>query len=230
MSDIRRFGVLFACALLAAFGCSKHKESEPPAAQAPQPVSTSGAERNYQAPTAPPVEEPAPAATTPAEAERAPAPEETVAAPIGDAQSVRILSTVDNGEIEQAHVAQSKTKDPRVKKFAAQMIDQHTKAEQKNQQLQKKEQLLPSNSSLANDLTDQGSRVLDSLNRVEGPEFDKTYIDAQVDQHQAVLDLLELRPIPNAENPKLKAQLEEVKKMVEQHLEHAKKIQAQTQR
>jgi putative membrane protein len=233
MTDHRRLSILLlASSLLAPIGCSHNENTEPPGAQAAQPDQTSGAERQTEAPTAPPIEEPAEPTTnpTPSTAERAEMPAQPATSPLDDNQIVRVVSTVDSGEIEQGQLAQQKASDVRVKKFAQQMIDQHSKSKQKNLTLIKQQQLLPSNSSVANDLTDNGSRVLDSLNRVEGPDFDKTYIDAQVDQHQAVLDLLNSRLIPDATNAELRSQLEQTKKMVEQHLQHAKSIQSQSQR
>jgi putative membrane protein len=232
MSKIRQLSVIMlALAGVAVPGCSKHDEGPPPAAQAPAPDQTTGAEaeRQVEQPIAPPVEEPPPPSSN-EPSERGPEPEKPTQAPIADDQTVRILSTVDNGEIEQGQLAQTKADDARVKKFATQMIEQHTRSKQRNAQLAQREQLLPANSSVANDLTDEGTRVLDSLNRTEGPAFDQTYINAQVDQHQAVLDLLNSRLIPGATNPKLKAQLLDVKKMVEKHLEHAKEIQSESQR
>jgi putative membrane protein len=222
----------------AVFGCSSHKEKSAPAAQAPeqQPDRTTGAERNEA--TAPPIVEPVqPGSTIPSEREVQPqgptADQQTAdqnAASISDEQSIRILTTVNAGEVEQAQLAKRQAKDPRVKKFAAQMIDQHTKAKNDVTKLSKNEQLLPANSSVANDLADKGSQVVQSLKSVEGADFDKTYIDAQVQQHQEVLELLNSRLIPSANNTQLKAALEDSKKMVEHHLEMARQIQQQTQR
>jgi putative membrane protein len=238
MSDLSRSSLTLAFAVFALLGCSSHKNQEPPAAQAPQADQTSGAERNYEAPTAPAIQEPAPPGST-APDERAattqnPTSNQTTndqnAAPIADEQIVRILTTVNTGEVEQAQVAQRKAKDARVKKFAAQMIDQHTKAKDKVNKLSKKEQLLPANSTVANDLQDKGSSIMTTLGQVEGPDFDKQYIDAQVQQHQEVLDLINQRLIPSASNAQLKTELENAKKMVDQHLGHARDIQQQLDR
>jgi len=214
----------------ASFGCSSHKE-EPPAASAPEPVRTTGAERNE--PTTSAIEEPAQPGSTQLNERQATAQglgESATTPAVSDEQTVRILTTVNGGEIEQAKLAKQQAQDPRVKKFATVMIDEHTKANDKIIKLYKKEQLLPANSSVANDIADKGSQVLTSLNLAQGPDFDKTYVDAQVQQHQEVLDLLNTRLIPSAGNAQLKAALEDSKKMVEHHLEMARKIQAQTQR
>jgi putative membrane protein len=214
----------------ASFGCSSNKE-ESPAAEAPEPVRTTGADRNEA--TAPAIEEPAPAGSTqPSERQAAPQGmgETPMAEPLADEQTVRILTTVNGGEIEQAKLAKQQAQDPRVKKFAATMIQEHTKANDKIIKLYKKEQLLPANSSVANDLADKGSQVLSSLNNVEGRDFDKTYMDAQVQQHQEVLDMLSTRLIPSAENAQLKAALEDSKAMVAHHLAMARQIQSQLAR
>jgi len=217
----------------ASFGCSSHKEEEqqPPAAQAPEPVRTTGAERNE--PTAPAIQEPAqPGSTQPSEREAngEGMGESATALPISDPQSVRILTTVNGGEIEQAQLAKDKAQDSRVKKFAQKMIDEHKKANDKIIKLYKSEDLMPANSSVANDLADKGSQTLTTLNATTVPDFDKTYIDAQVQQHQEVLELINTRLIPGATDAKLKDALLDASKMVAHHLEKAREIQAQLQR
>lgn len=226
-----RLSVALAFAL-APFGCSSHEQQPPPGAQASETVRTTGSERNE--PSAPVIEEPTPPGST-EPSEREPAKTEgpmqtATSAPVGDEQTVRILTTINGGEIEQAQLAKREAQDPRVKKFAAKMIEEHTKANDKIIKLYKSEQLLPANSTIANDLADQGAQMLSSLNEAEGPDFDQTYIDAQVQQHQGVLDLLNTRLIPSAANAQLKAALEDTKSMVEHHLDKAREIQQQMQR
>jgi putative membrane protein len=214
----------------ASFACSSHKE-ESPAAEAPEPVRTTGADRNEA--TAPAIEEPAqPGSTQPSERQVQPQGlgQSATAEPLADEQTVRILTTVNGGEIEQAKLAKQQAQDLRVKKFAETMIEEHTKANDKIIKLYKKEQLLPANSSVANDLADKGAQVLSSLNNVEGRDFDKTYIDAQVQQHQEALDMIDTRLIPSAENAQLKAALEDTKTMVEHHLDMARQLQSQLAR
>jgi len=146
-------------------------------------------------------------------------------APLTDDQIATITLAVNSGEVEQAKVAKEKSKDKRVKQFAQHMIQQHTKAKQKGEQLAKKDKLMTSESTVATDLTTAASQTLESLKSAEPTSFDKTYMDAQIQQHERVLELLNSQLIPDATNMDLKAQLEEARTMVETHLSEAKEIQ-----
>ena len=212
---------------LALTACAKKGETPDPenannasAAEESAPLARTSNPANWEnspAPEAFAVAPPAPAEATPA-----PAP---AAAPLTDEQIVKITGTVDKGEIEQAKLAQKKAKNPRVKKFAAHMISQHSKSKKKGETLAKDNKLTVAESSVATDLEGKASEHLESLKNADAKDFDRTYTDAQVMQHQAVLDLLNSQLIPNASHPDLKAQLEEARGMVETHLVEAREIQ-----
>jgi len=154
-----------------------------------------------------------------------PPPAGTEAVALSDAQIVKVAETVDKGEIEQAKEAQKKSKNPQVKKLASHMIAQHTKSQKKGATVAKKAQLTPEDSPVATELSTKAEEALQTLKSAAPAELDRAYVDAQVKQHETVLELLNTRLIPSAVNADLKAQLEETRNMVQQHIEEARKIQ-----
>ncbi|MGH7527152.1 MAG: DUF4142 domain-containing protein [Gemmatimonadales bacterium] len=58
-----------------------------------------------------------------------------------------------------------------------------------------------------------------------GAEFDRAYIDREVEYHQAVLDALDQTLIPGSQNAELKALLQQARPAFAAHLELARKIQ-----
>lgn len=145
---------------------------------------------------------------------------------LSDGEIVAITETVNRGEIEQAKEAQKKSKNPQVKKFAAHMISAHTQSNKKGEAWTQKAGLTPTDSSISSELHATGQQRLEALKTATPTEVDKAYVDAQVEQHEAVLGLLNDRMIPSATNPELKAALEETRAMVEKHIAEAKKLQA----
>jgi putative membrane protein len=143
-----------------------------------------------------------------------------------DDQIAKIAETVDAGEVEQAKIAQKKAKNAKVKKFASHMVQQHTKSKKQTETLATKAQLTPADSTTAQDLSQKSTETCASLESAEATNFDKQYIDAQVQQHESVVLLLDSKLIPNASNADLKARLEETRKLVENHLTEAKEIQS----
>jgi putative membrane protein len=154
-----------------------------------------------------------------------PPPASTEPVALSDAQIVKVAETVDKGEIEQAKEAQKKSKNAQVKKLASHMIAQHTKSQKKGASLAKKAQLTPEDSPVASELSQKAEETLQTLKSAAPTELDQAYVDAQVKQHETVLELLNTRLIPSAVNADLKAQLEETRSMVQQHIEEARKIQ-----
>jgi putative membrane protein len=162
---------------------------------------------------------PAAEPTTPPAAEPA-APSAT---PLSDPQIVEVLDLANSAEIEQAKVAQSKSKNTRVKKFADMMVSHHGKAKEKTKKLD----LKPAESPLAVQLKGESENMLSTLKSTPPADFDSKYIDAQVDAHKKVLSTINEQLIPAATDPELKKLLAEMQKTVDSHLTEAEKIQAE---
>lgn len=176
--------------------------------------------------TASPTLEPGPVAITdPSTATPIAASAPGAAVPLTDGQIAKVAETVDKGEIDQAKEVQKRAKNPQVKKLAAHLIQNHTKSKQKGQSLVKKEELTPESSALCDELSAKVEKNLQTIKEAAAPaDAERAYIDAQVAQHEEVLQLLNSKLIPSAVNTDLKAQLEETRKMVEEHIEQARKV------
>ena len=197
-------------------------------------ITACGGEPEPKAPetpaTPPPVENPAPPANPEPAASAAPAPtaEPTPppAPPLTDEQIVAITWAANAGEVDQAKVAQKQGKDAKVKKFAATMIAHHGEANTKQKKLTDKAKITPADSDMSKQLAGDSQKLIDSWKDLKGPDFDKAYMDAQVKEHQAVLDALDQKALPAVKNADLKTLLTEVRGKVEAHLKEAKDIQA----
>ena len=141
--------------------------------------------------------------------------------PLSDEQIAAVTDAANTAEIEQAKLAESKSKDAGVKRFAAMMIEHHGAAKQKQAKLKIK----PAESAVSTGLQADAASTLDALKTDKGKDFDKAYIAAQVDAHQKVLDTINDKLLPNVKNADLKAYLDEIKPRVEQHLKEAKQLQ-----
>jgi putative membrane protein len=185
--------------------------------------------------TMPSAEPPAPASETdagtgmnaaPATASaQAKADDEAAAPPkveaLSDEQIAAVTDAANSAEIAQAKLAESKSKDAGVKRFAAMMIAHHGAAKQKQAKLKIK----PAESAVSTGLQADAASTLDALKTDKGKDFDKAYIAAQIDAHQKVLDTINDKLLPNVKNSDLKAYLDEIKPRVEQHLKEAKQLQ-----
>jgi putative membrane protein len=149
-----------------------------------------------------------------------PAPE-----PLTDEQIAAVADAANTGEIDQAKLAQKKAKNGQVKKLAAMILTHHTAIKQKMTKVLAKAKITPATSPTSTQLTDDGTKLLETLKTAEGADFDKAYVDAQVDEHKKVLETLDAQLIANAKNAELKAELEDVRTKVEAHLKAAQDAQ-----
>lgn len=164
-----------------------------------------------------------PAGTAPATAPTtAAAP---AAAPLTDGQILKVAEAVDKGEIEQSKEVQKKARNPQVKKLAAELIQHHTKNKQKGQSVGKKAQLTPEDSPVLSELSAKAEENLQTIKAAPDAKLaEQAYVESQIRQHENVLELLNTRLIPSAMNAELKSALEETRKMVETHIEEARRV------
>jgi len=131
----------------------------------------------------------------PAEAQPPSAPAE-VPQELTDEQILQITHTANLGEIAQAKLAQSKTTDPRVRKLAAMMLEDHTAADTKGMAIARKESLTPA------------------------PSATSTSIDSDVESATSTL-----QSENGAKDADVKAFLAEVRPKIAMHLQHAQDLQ-----
>jgi putative membrane protein len=149
-----------------------------------------------------------------------PAPE-----PLQDPQIAAVTQAAHQAEVEQAKIAQKKAKHARVKKFAAKMIKDHGAAQKKQDKLVKKLSLTVGDSPALAELTSSNQSALEKLETTNaGPDFDMAYMNAQVEAHQKVLDMIDKQLLPNAQNEELKTLLTEIRPVIEAHLTEAREI------
>jgi putative membrane protein len=146
---------------------------------------------------------------------------------INDAQIASIVVTANQVDIDAGDFAKTRATNPQVKQFAQQMATDHTGVNKQATALAAKLKVTPEDNPTSQSLKSGGDANLGKLKTLKGAEFDKAYIDHEVEYHQAVLDALEKTLIPGAKNEELKALLVKTRPAFVAHLEHAKHVQAE---
>ncbi|WP_082532117.1 MULTISPECIES: DUF4142 domain-containing protein [unclassified Phenylobacterium] len=149
-------------------------------------------------------------------------PAATIPTPSNEAAApdfVAKAAASDMFEIEAAKLAQTKAKSAEVKKFAADMVTAHTKSTEalKKAIADSGQTVLVLPTALPADLQDK----LTDLGKAEN--FDKAYMDNQVDAHQAALDLLQ-RYAQDGDVAGIKAFAATTAVTVQQHLDKARTV------
>ncbi len=143
-----------------------------------------------------------------------------------DPQIAAIAVTANQVDVDAGKLAKARSHNKEVKKFAQNMITDHTAVIKQAVALVKKLGVKPEPSDTSKSLAQGGKENIAKLKKLKGKAFDQAYADHEVTYHQAVIDAVKNVLIPNAKNGELKALLEKVEPVLEQHLEHAKMLAA----
>lgn len=150
----------------------------------------------------------------------------TVTAAVTDPQIAAIVVAANTVDIEAGKLAQSKTKNQKVKDFADSMVRDHSAVNKAAVDLVTRLGVTPEESDTSRSITSNGEEARARLSGLSGKEFDREYIDNEVAYHKFVLNAVDKTLIPSAQNAELKATLIKVRPSFIAHLKHAQRLQA----
>jgi putative membrane protein len=133
----------------------------------------------------------------------------------------------DNGEIALGKLASTKATNSQVKSFAQQMVKDHQAMMTEAHSLMSKVNATADSTwDDAKDLANGGADKLKELtDKEKGADWDKNYIESQVDMHQKVLDKLQ-DAVKNSSDTTVTAALSKATAKVQEHLTKAQSIKA----
>jgi putative membrane protein len=140
-----------------------------------------------------------------------------------DANVVDVLEAANQGEVEYSRIGAEKATSPSVKAFAQKMVKDHGAMLDGVKGLATKLNVTPAPNDKANDLQKETQKDVTDLVAKTGKDFDKEFMEEQVDMHQETLDLLNDLDSKTT-NVDLKAAIAEAKPKVQAHLDEAKAI------
>ncbi|HJQ39858.1 MAG TPA: DUF4142 domain-containing protein [Thermoanaerobaculia bacterium] len=134
-----------------------------------------------------------------------------------------IVSTANEGEVQQGQAALTAASSAEVREFAQMMVNDHTSALSKARDVFARNGITPADNDTVRNLRDTGQRTVTNLSSYRGASFDRTYMQSQIDMHQWLLTNMDTVLIPSARGD-VRSLLEEMRGSVASHLEHARQI------
>jgi putative membrane protein len=122
--------------------------------------------------------------------------------------------------------AKTRAQNARVREFAQRMVRDHGAVNKQAVALATRLNMTPAENDVSRQLQQGDQQARNDLAGKRGAEFDRAYIDHEIQYHQAVLDALDKTLIPGAQNADLKALLQQVRPNVAAHLQLAQQIQS----
>lgn len=146
-----------------------------------------------------------------------------------DADIVAFLVAADSSEIAAGKLASTKATDPSVKAFAKKMVSDHSTMLDQTLTLAENDSIAfatASNDDIAGLRSDSEDALQELTDKQTGADWDKAYVDKQVDAHQEVIDHVnDFAQV--ATNPQLVTMLQQALPKLQGHLEAAKALQDQ---
>lgn len=138
-----------------------------------------------------------------------------------------ILETINDEAIEQAELAKKWSKSQKVKRFASEMIKDHTALNEREKSTRERLGLRSSDSRLSDDIEGNSEQKIKTLKEVaKGDPFDKSFVDVQVENYGSWINTIDSKLMPAAQMPDLRQELSEARKHFEARLNEAKELQS----
>lgn len=153
-------------------------------------------------------------------------PASTTIVTVTDSQIAAIVVAANSVDIEAGKLAQSKTKNKKVREFADSMVRDHTAVNKAAVELVTRLGVTPEENDTSRSLTSSGEQTRARLSALSGKAFDRAYIDNEVAYHKLVIAAIDSTLIPGAQNAELKQTLISVRPSFIAHLQHAEQLQA----
>jgi putative membrane protein len=146
-------------------------------------------------------------------------------APLTDAQIAGVALAAHSSELEQARIALKKAQRKDVRDFARTLISHHERAMTESRAIENRLGLVPDDSPAASDLRASNGELVVKLSESKRQSFDREFVSAQIGNQEEILALLDARLLPEVRNGELRQKLEELRPLVESHLERARELE-----
>jgi putative membrane protein len=142
-----------------------------------------------------------------------------------DAQIVQVVLVANEGEVMLGQEGLDRATNAAVRDFNTRMVNEHTAARQRLEQLAQAQGLTPEDSPVAQHLQQEVARMIAALERSPDASFDLALMGSQVAAHGRTAMTADSLLAPQARNTALVQELQAQRQTVQQHLQEAATLQ-----
>jgi len=142
-----------------------------------------------------------------------------------DASVLGFIGANNAGEVRLGQLGEKKATNPAVKKFAQQLVTEHRALSLEMRSLAQKLSVTPdtADGDVHKVMDSARDQIKDLTDKSAGADWDKKYIDNQIDDHKDMLDKLQ-DAAKNTNSAELRAAIEKSSGKVQEHLTKAQNI------
>ena len=145
---------------------------------------------------------------------------------LDDSAILAHLSATDEAEIREAQMAQQKGSNAQVKAFAKKLETEHQAHLKKGTALAQQIGAQP-NPTVRADAAREHADMADDLEGKTGAEFDREFVDNQIEAHEKAIAMLRDQFLAAAKNEQLRADIQQTIPKMEAHLATARQLKQQ---
>lgn len=141
-----------------------------------------------------------------------------------EADIAGVVTVANEGEIQQGQTAAGRATSSAVRDFANMMVTDHTNALNTARGVFAQRNITPAENDTTRTLRESSQRTVQNLGTYSGAQFDRMYMQSQVDVHSWLLNTMDTVLIPSARTPEMRSLLQTQRAAVAAHLDHARRI------
>ena len=142
---------------------------------------------------------------------------------LSDSNIVALLAAANQSDIEGGQLAETKADSREVRSYGTRMISDHGSMLRESNQLAKQLMITPIQPAQGQHMLSEHKQSMETLKKKSGEQFDRAYIDHEIQMHQKVIGLVE-KATQEADNPRLRMLLEQSRPALQDHLEQAQNV------
>lgn len=142
---------------------------------------------------------------------------------LSDANIMSLLAIANQSDVEGGQLAEMKASSREVRSYGTRMISDHGSMLRRGSQLSKQLMINPVEPAVGQQMLSEHQKSMEALKKKSGEEFDRAYIEHEIEMHQKVIRLVE-QAAQAADHPQLRTLLEQSRPALKDHLEQAQTV------
>lgn len=147
-----------------------------------------------------------------------PEPTAEVTQEMESGEILHVLRTINQGEISQAQLAMERSENPEVQQTAELIVDGHRELDGRIDRISDDADIELQDNELSRQINDQASQFEDELSELSGEDFDRVFLQRQVEMHDMALQTARNDLMPNATDSQVRQLLSDASEDLENHL------------
>jgi putative membrane protein len=144
---------------------------------------------------------------------------------LSDSKILFVTHIANASAVAQAKLARERAHDVRVRRIASAIQLQHERADRHEEDLIRRRSLDMTSTPTGIELQQAEQQVLGELQQKFGADFDRAFLEAQIESHRRVLELIDQKLLPGASDSDIQSYVRDLRPTVEGHLARLQALQ-----